>query len=201
MEQDEALLLVREQDMKKRMNGGQQFIEFLSLNSGDLLWTNVDKIVDALATYWVSSSNFKVALLGLDILSLLVERLQDDFQQYYHLIQIALTDRMGDQKDQVRDASITLLTNIMDVASSPQYVFERFSSAFTHKVWRVREGVCRLLVATINRFGARSLYLSKLLPHVCVLLGDPNAQVREAAVFTLVEIYRHVGEKVRQDIA
>ncbi|XP_078482581.1 CLIP-associating protein 1-B isoform X8 [Ciona intestinalis] len=201
MEQDEALLLVREQDMKKRMNGGQQFIEFLSLNSGDLLWTNVDKIVDALATYWVSSSNFKVALLGLDILSLLVERLQDDFQQYYHLIQIALTDRMGDQKDQVRDASITLLTNIMDVASSPQYVFERFSSAFTHKVWRVREGVCRLLVATINRFGARSLYLSKLLPHVCVLLGDPNAQVREASVFTLVEIYRHVGEKVRQDIA
>ncbi|XP_076818467.1 CLIP-associating protein 1-B-like isoform X12 [Clavelina lepadiformis] len=202
VDEDNALLLVREQDMKRRMNGGEELIEYLASPAADItFWTNIDKIVDALATYWVSSSNFKVALLGLDILSLLVERLQQEFQPHYNLIQNPLIDRLGDQKDQVRDASITLLTNIMDVAASPQYLFERLTSAFSHKVWRVREGVCRLLVATINRFGAKSLYLSKLLPHVCKLLSDANAQVRDTAVTTIVEIYRHVGDKVRQDLS
>nr|CAB3231466.1 CLIP-associating protein 2 [Phallusia mammillata] len=202
MDQDTVLLLTREQDMKNRMNGGEKLIEFLSTTDDDLsVWSNIDKIVDALSNYWVSSSNFKVALLGLDILSLLVERLQREFQQHYILIQNALVDRLGDQKDQVRDASVTLLTNIMEVACSPQFIFEKLSPAFSHKVWRVREGVCRLLVATINRFGAKSLYLSRLLPHVCKLLSDPHSQVRDSAVSTIVEIYRHVGEKVRQDLA
>jgi len=41
-------------------------------------------------------------------------------QFLFHLVHSTLVDRLGDQKDQVRDASITLLTNIMDVAASPQ---------------------------------------------------------------------------------
>lgn len=36
---------------------------------------------------------------------------------------------------------------------------------------------------------------------VCSLLGDANSQVRSGAVDTIVEIYRHVGVKVRIDIS
>ena len=43
-----------------------------------------------------------------------------NFDEYFFLVHHVLVDRLGDQKDQVRDASITLLTNIMDVSSSPQ---------------------------------------------------------------------------------
>ena len=64
-----------------------------------------------------------------------------------------------------------------------QFIFDRLTSVFTHKVWRVREGVCTLLTATINRFGARSLVLSKIVPHVCKLLSDPNGQVFQTSCF------------------
>ncbi|CAG5119353.1 unnamed protein product, partial [Candidula unifasciata] len=49
-------------------------------------------------------------------------------------------------------------------------------------------------------YGARCLQLSKIVPDICKLLDDPSPQVREAAVNSLVEIYRHVGEKVRGDL-
>jgi len=201
MDQEMALDIVREQDIRKRMEGGESMVKYLSKDADDLNWTNIDKIVDALSTQWVSSSNFKITLLGLDILNLLLGCIQKEFHLYYHLIQKSLVDRLGDSKDQVRDASITLLTNIMQASSTPQDIFEHLGTAFSHKVWRVRESVCRLLVATINRFGPKSLYLSRLLPHVCKLLADSNGQVRSTAEFTLGEMYRHVGEKVRQDVA
>ncbi|XP_021779195.1 CLIP-associating protein 1 isoform X30 [Papio anubis] len=49
--------------------------------------------------------------------------------------------------------------------------------------------------------GAQTLTLSKIVPHICNLLGDPNSQVRDAAINSLVEIYRHVGERVRADLS
>ncbi|XP_041459120.1 CLIP-associating protein 1-A-like isoform X4 [Lytechinus variegatus] len=81
-----------------------------------------------------------------------------------------------------------------------QFVFERLMKAFSHKGWRVREEVLLCLMQAINVFGASSLLLNKIVPSICKLLGDPNSQVRDTAINTLVEIYRHVGEKVRIDL-
>lgn len=38
------------------------------------------------------------------------------------------------------------------------------------------------------------------MPSIVKCLGDPTPAVRDAALNTLVEIYRHVGEKVRLDL-
>lgn len=42
--------------------------------------------------------------------------------------------------------------------------------------------------------------LNKLVPSIVKCLSDPTPAVRDAAFHTLVEIYRHVGEKVRSDL-
>ncbi|XP_026563842.1 CLIP-associating protein 1 isoform X3 [Pseudonaja textilis] len=89
----------------------------------------------------------------------------------------------------------------MEQASSPQYVWDRILGGFKHKNFRTREGICLCLIATLNASGAQSLTLSKIVPHICNLLGDPNSQVRDAAINSLVEIYRHVGERVRADLS
>ncbi|KFR09966.1 CLIP-associating protein 2, partial [Opisthocomus hoazin] len=113
---------------------------------------------------------------------------------------LPLIDRMGDAKDQVREQAQTLILKLMDKAAPPMYIWERLAVGFKHKNYRSREGVCLCLIATLNIYGAQPLVLSKLVPHLCTAFGDSNSQVRDAAILAIVEVYRHVGEKVRVDL-
>ncbi|KAM6332947.1 CLIP-associating protein 1 isoform 5-T5 [Podargus strigoides] len=200
-----CLAQVLQKDVGKRLQVGQELIDYFSdkQKSADLEHdqTMLDKMVDGLATSWVNSSNYKVVLLGIDILSALVSRLQDRFRAQIGTVLPSLLDRLGDSKDSVREQDQTLLLKIMEQAANPQYVWDRMLGGFKHKNFRTREGICLCLIATLNASGAQSLTLSKIVPHICNLLGDPNSQVRDAAINSLVEIYRHVGERVRADLS
>nr|XP_044625083.1 CLIP-associating protein 1 isoform X20 [Equus asinus] len=202
---ESCLAQVLQKDVGKRLQVGQELIDYFSdkQKSADLEHdqTMLDKLVDGLATSWVNSSNYKVVLLGMDILSALVTRLQDRFKAQIGTVLPSLIDRLGDAKDSVREQDQTLLLKIMDQAANPQYVWDRMLGGFKHKNFRTREGTCLCLVATLNASGAHTLTLSKIVPHICNLLGDPNSQVRDAAINSLVEIYRHVGERVRADLS
>ncbi|XP_074823218.1 CLIP-associating protein 1 isoform X33 [Natator depressus] len=200
-----CLAQVLQKDVGKRLQVGQELIDYFSdkQKSADLEHdqTMLDKMVDGLATSWVNSSNYKVVLLGMDILSALVSRLQDRFKAQIGTVLPSLLDRLGDAKDSVREQDQALLLKIMEQATNPQYVWDRLLGGFKHKNFRTREGICLCLIATLNVSGAQSLTLSKIVPHICNLLGDPNSQVRDAAINSLVEIYRHVGERVRADLS
>ncbi|KAM5279941.1 CLIP-associating protein 2 isoform 10-T10 [Ctenodactylus gundi] len=195
---------VLQKDVGGRLQVGQELLLYLGAPGAipdleeDL--GRLSKTVDAL-TAWVGSSNYRVSLMGLEILSAFVDRLSTRFKSYVAMVIIALIDRMGDAKDKVRDEAQTLILKLMDQVAPPLYIWEQLASGFKHKNFRSREGVCLCLIETLNIFGAQSLVISKLIPHLCVLLGDSNSQVKDAAVLALVEIYRHVGEKVKIDLS
>nr|XP_031359774.1 CLIP-associating protein 2 isoform X12 [Lonchura striata domestica] len=195
---------VQQKDVGRRMQVGQELLEYLGdpARSPDLEQDQqrLDKVIDEL-TAWVNSSNFKVALLGLDVLGAFVDRLSGRFKPYIGTVLLALIDRMGDAKDQVREQAQNLILKLMCEAAPPMYIWERLAVGFKHKNYRSREGVCLCLVATLNIYGAQPLILSKLVPHLCIAFGDSNSQVRDAAILAIVEVYRHVGEKVRIDLA
>ncbi|XP_064362545.1 CLIP-associating protein 2 isoform X16 [Dromaius novaehollandiae] len=194
---------VQQKDVGRRMQVGQELLEYLGDpgRSADLEQDQqrLDKVIDELAG-WVNSSNFKVALLGLDVLGAFVNRLSGRFKSYIGTVLLPLIDRMGDAKDQVREQAQNLILKLMDEAAPPMYIWERLAVGFKHKNYRSREGVCLCLTATLNTYGAQPLILSKLVPHLCMLFGDSNSQVRDAAILSIVEVYRHVGEKVRIDL-
>ena len=50
-------------------------------------------------------------------------------------------------------------------------------------------------------FGAGEVVVSRHVDAICALLGDANNSVRAAAMETLVDIYRHVGRKLRVDMS
>ncbi|MBN3306555.1 CLAP1 protein, partial [Amia calva] len=142
---------VMQKDVGRRLQVGQELIDYISdrQKSSDLEQdqTMLDRMVDGIATLWVNSSNFKVALLGMDILSALVTRLQERFRHQINTVLPSLIDRLGDSKDQVREQDQALLLKIMEQAANPQAI------------------------------------------------------VRDSAMNCLVEIYRHVGERVRADLS
>ncbi|XP_072184103.1 CLIP-associating protein 2 isoform X17 [Excalfactoria chinensis] len=194
---------VQQKDVGRRLQVGQELLEYLGdpARSPDVEQDQqrLDKVIDELAT-WVNSSNFKVALLGLDVLGAFVHRLLGRFKSYIGTVLLPLIDRLGDAKDQVREQAQNLILKLMDEAAPPMYIWERLAVGFKHKNYRSREGVCLCLIATLNIYGAQPLSLSKLVPHLCAAFGDSNSQVRDAAILAIVEVYRHVGEKVRLDL-
>ncbi|XP_040820537.1 CLIP-associating protein 2 isoform X10 [Ochotona curzoniae] len=194
---------VLQKDVGGRLQVGQELLLYLGAPGAipDLEedQNRLAKTLDAL-TGWVGSSNYQVSLMALEILSAFVDKLSTRFKSYVAMVIEALVDRMGDAKDKVRDEAQTLILKLMDQVAPPMYIWGLLASGFKHKNFRSREGVCLCLIETLNTFGAQPLVLSKLVPHLCVLFGDSNSQVRDAAVLAIVEIYRHVGEKVRVDL-
>uniref|UniRef100_A0A8U8BRY2 Uncharacterized protein n=1 Tax=Geospiza parvula TaxID=87175 RepID=A0A8U8BRY2_GEOPR len=182
---------VQQKDVGRRMQVGQGLLEYLGdpARSPDLEQDQqrLDKVIDEI-TAWVNSSNFKVALLGLDVLGAFVDRLSGRFKPYIGTVLLALIDRMGDAKDQVREQAQNLILKLMSEAAPPMYIWERLAVGFKHKNYRSREGVCLCLVQLL--FGFYNPEINNL----------NCSQVRDAAILAIVEVYRHVGEKVRVDL-
>uniref|UniRef100_A0A670ZBI2 Cytoplasmic linker associated protein 2 n=1 Tax=Pseudonaja textilis TaxID=8673 RepID=A0A670ZBI2_PSETE len=138
---------VQQKDAGRRFQIGQEFLDYLNdpSISTDLEQDqqHLDKVINEL-TGWVNSSNYKVSLLGLELLGAFGERLLGRFRTYVGTVLVVLMDRMGDAKDQVREQAQNLILKLMDQVAPPM--------------------------------------------------------VRDAAILALVEIYKHVGEKVRIDL-
>jgi len=151
---------------------------------------------------WIEGSNFRIACNGLRALDLFLNRLDhNDFERFLDIVISLTVDRLGDAKDQVREISANLLMKLMHVYTTQRIWDLMLPLAFDNKQARIKEETQRLLVRTLNEFGASTIQLNKLVPLICKLVSDSNGTVRQQAIDTLVEIYRHVGEKVRGDIA
>ncbi|XP_022240436.1 CLIP-associating protein 1-B-like isoform X4 [Limulus polyphemus] len=196
---DDFLPLLSNQDTKKRIQLGNDIIKYLENQNNSIECEEFGFFVDSIAS-WLNGSNFKISQNGLEILGLLADRMKDDFRPYISTVLSGTVDRMGDNKDQVRNCAKDFMLKLMIQVSSPQLMFEKLMSAFNHKNWRVKEEMLVCLQGVLDGCGAQSLTVSKLMPSVVKLLGDPNSQVRESANITLLTIYKHIGEKIRQDL-
>eukprot|EP00795_Rhopilema_esculentum_P014391 gene14391-5442_t len=197
---DNFVTAVEQQDTHKRLKAAEEIITYVNDPENPFDFPGVDRLIDGLLG-WAGSSNFKVSQYGLEILAALAEKLGGNFKSSLNSVIPVIADRLGDSKSQVREQAHNVLMKLMDPVSSPQMVFEFLNPKFSHKNWRVREELMICMVKAIETFGASSLTISKQMPAICKLLSDPTSKVRDAAVSTIVEVYRHVGEKVRSDLS
>lgn len=58
-----------------------------------------------------------------------------------------------------------------------------------------------IITTLLTSFGSGQISVSKFMAAICSLLGDANSQVRSGAMETIVEVYRHVGVKIRIDLS
>lgn len=187
-------------DTYSRLALGDALLNFLGNNVNSIECSDIGQFIDKLVP-WLTCSNFKVAQKGLEIMTALVERMKNDFKPYVPTVCPAVVDRLGDSHESVREkAQAVLMTLLEKEVLTPQQLFDRLGYSFSHKNSKVREEIMICLINTINLYGSNSIALSKLTPHLVKLLADQNIHVREQAFSTLIEMYRHVGDRLRSDI-
>ncbi|KAG5871175.1 hypothetical protein JTB14_007902 [Gonioctena quinquepunctata] len=187
-------------DTKFRQQLGVDLLAFLAEPSNPIDCQDIGLFVDGLLP-WMQSSNYKVSSNGIEVLTYLIDRLGTDFRHYLQTVLPNVIDRLGDAKDTVREKSQLLILKLLERnVLTPQALLERLQPGFTHKNAKIREEVLRCLVNTVNEHGAQSLTIIKFVPDIVNLLSDPNVTVRDTAFNTLVDLYKHVGEKLRVDL-
>lgn len=188
-------------DPRTKLLIGAKLLEYLSDSSNSIVCSDIGYFVDGLIG-WLQCSNFKVVQLDLDILMELVTRMRVDFQPYLSSAIPNLVDKLGDSKEVIREKTLQLFRKLVDCdVITVQALFDKIADlCFAHKNSNVREQIMHLLVDTLNSYGASTLLVSKLVPQIVKLLGDPNASVRCTAFDTICDLYKHVGEKLRCDL-
>uniref|UniRef100_A0A182TFX1 TOG domain-containing protein n=1 Tax=Anopheles melas TaxID=34690 RepID=A0A182TFX1_9DIPT len=142
-----------------------------------------------------------IAQRALEAFTELIVRLGQDFNAYTSTILPHVIDRLGDSRDTVREKAQLLLHKLMECrVVVPQSLLDKLSVCFKHKNAKVREEFLQTIVSTLNEYGTQSLSVKMYIPPIVSLLGDPAPTVRDAAIQTLVEIYKHVGDKLRVDL-
>uniref|UniRef100_A0A5S6QS55 TOG domain-containing protein n=1 Tax=Trichuris muris TaxID=70415 RepID=A0A5S6QS55_TRIMR len=187
-------------DPKVRLEIGHQLLDVVQTgglpSDANSLTTFMDVMVQ-----WLNGTNFKVAVLALEILSSGLEVSNGPMVGCLLDNASTIMERLGDSREQVRQFAVELLLKMMGVpGSSPQAVFDRIHDGLSHKQWLVRIGIMVVLRQVLRSYGPAYLQLAKVVPSVCRLLADPMNQVRDVATETLVDMYVCLGDKLALDI-
>jgi CLIP-associating protein 1/2 len=187
-------------DTRFRLQVGTDLLAFLAEPSNPIVCQDIGLLIDGLIP-WMQSSNYKVSSNGIEVMTYLIDRLGTDFRPYLQTVLPNVIDRLGDAKDTVREKAQLLILKLLERnALSPQVLLEKLIPGFTHKNAKIREEVLRCLLNILNEHGAHSLTISRFIPDIVKLLSDPTSTVRDTAYNTLVDLYKHVGEKLRIDL-
>ncbi|XP_076652980.1 CLIP-associating protein isoform X1 [Halictus rubicundus] len=197
---DGFMPLLSTTDIKKKLNVGSLLYNYLGDPTKSIECQDIGQFIDNIIP-WLSNGNPKVVQNGLEVLTFLADRMGHDFKPYVSSIIQPTIDRLGDSKDATREKAQLVLLKIMEKGCmSPQQLLDRLRPSFVHKNAKLREEALILLTTTLNEHGADEMILSGVIPSIVKLLSDPSEKVRETAMNTLADIYRHVGERLRVDL-
>ncbi|CAK1549063.1 unnamed protein product [Leptosia nina] len=195
---EDALPLLGKPDLRMRQQLGERLVALVRREeiSHDIAAPLLDSLVA-----WLNGGNFKVAQNGLEVIAAIAERMGQEFSHYVPTVLPHIIDRLADTKEGVRVSARTCISTLGDCrAAAPRALLARLTPALQHKAAHTREETLKCIAALLHTHGATELQLRSCIPSLAALVGDPNGAVRDAAAQLLVDVYRHVGERLRQDL-
>ncbi|KAF9810428.1 hypothetical protein SFRURICE_019026 [Spodoptera frugiperda] len=194
-----ALPLLNRPDLRLRQQLGDQ-LTALVRKEPEITHELAAQILDSMVA-WLNGGNFKVAQNALEVLTALAERMGPEFSHYVPTVLPHVIDRLADTKEAVRHTARTCVSTLgTSRAANARGLLARLAPALAHKAPHAREEALRCIQALLENHGATELQLRAAVPNLAALVGDPSAAVRDAAMQLLVDVYRHVGERLRQDL-
>lgn len=194
-----ALPLLSRPDLRLRQQLGEQ-LTALVRREPELTHDKAAQLLDSLVG-WLNGGNFKIAQNALEVLTALAERMGSEFSPYVPTVLPHIIDRLADTKEAVRHTARTCMVSLASSrAVGARPLLARLTPALNHKAPHAREETLRCIQALLDNHGATELQLRAAVPNIAALVGDPSSAVRDVAMQLLVDVYRHVGERFRQDL-
>ncbi|CAO1428288.1 unnamed protein product [Diamesa tonsa] len=187
-------------DVRIKTQLAEDLVTYLSDYENPIVCVDLGLLIDGLIP-WMTGCHFKIAQRALEAFTELVGRLGQDFNAYTSTILPHVVDRLGDSRDTVREKAQLLLQKLMECrVLAPQTLLDKLTGCFKHKNAKIREEYLQTIVNTLNEYGTQGVVVKAFISPIVILLGDPTVTVRDAAFQTLIEIYKHVGDRLRVDL-
>lgn len=188
--------LLDHENYQNRTNGVEELKTILS--ELDLKTVSFDSIVEFI--YFLhkllDDTNFKVLYGTLQVLNLLVQKLDYDADQYYNQIVHVALNTLGDMRTVLQNEYMNIFRQLMRIVG-PQKVLDLVTGHLKHKNSRVREDVLNIITAAMLAHPRKDFNI----PHLCFLvapyLADSKRRVRHSALelFAVFDYCLDTGRK------
>lgn len=174
---------------QNRTNGVEELKYVLSeVDIKSLPSASIEEFINFLPRL-LDDSNFKVLYGTLQVLNLLIQKLDTGVDRYFkHIVLVALK-ALGDTRTVTRNEYLNVFRQLMKTVA-PQQVLDLVISNLKHKNSRVREDVLNVIMAAMLTHPRKDFNIPKLCFEVAPYLADSKRKVRHAAL-ELFAVFDH----------
>ncbi|VDM52153.1 unnamed protein product [Angiostrongylus costaricensis] len=177
-----AAMVMDNTDVAIRISGLEKLKQLIE----DITSEEISRLVPHLHSYLISLSNvlselnFKVVILGLDVVRLTVNRLKSQMEAHLQQVVTLLAQHFGNQKAVVKQL---IMMTFMDLFQNinPKAVVGALCVHLENKNSRIREEVLNILTSALMITSSSRINFTAVLNILVPLLLDPKRRVRLAA--------------------
>ena len=159
-----------------------------------LLQESLPQLVD-LVTTPLNDTNFKIVLIGLQLMGDLIEQVGNLLAPYLTPLISSYLGKVGSNKYAVKQAGMQVLVQLMR-ALDPWAVTSTVAVyGLTHKQTKVREETLNVIISSLLSFPAKYFKLGRLVEITVPLLVDSKRRVRQACLETLTVLADRMGRR------
>ncbi|KAM3594869.1 uncharacterized protein V6R79_015186 [Siganus canaliculatus] len=181
---------------QNRTNGVEELQRILSeVDMTSVLPRSVEEFINFLPRL-LDDSNFKVLYGTLQVLNLLIQRLNTDVGKYSKQIVLVALKALGDTRTVTRNEYMNVFHQLMK-SVPPQQILDLVTSNLKHKNSRVREDALNIIMAAMLTHPRTDFSIPKLCFEVAPYLADSKRRVRHAALelFAIFDYCLDTGKK------
>ncbi|XP_016305374.1 protein FAM179B-like [Sinocyclocheilus anshuiensis] len=144
----------------------------------------------------LDDSNFKVLYGALQLINLLIEKLECDVERYYKEIVGVTVRALGDSRNVTRHEYMSVFRQLMRMVG-PQKVLDLVVAQLKHRNSRVREDVINIITAAMLTHPRKDFDIPGLCAEAAPALADSKKKVRHAALelFAVFDYCLDTGKK------
>ncbi|XP_042357180.1 TOG array regulator of axonemal microtubules protein 1 isoform X2 [Plectropomus leopardus] len=189
-------LLLDLKNYQNRTNGVEELKQILSeVDMESVSSGSIEEFINFLPRL-LDDSNFKVFYGTLQVLNLLIQKLDTGVDKYFKQIVLVALKALGDTRTITKNEYMSVFRQLMK-SVAPQQVLDLVIGNLKHKNSRVREDVLNIIMAAMLTHPRTDFNIPKLCFDVAPYLADSKRKVRHAALelFAVLDYCLDTGKK------